>query len=158
MSLECPRRCAWAELCSARRSHYPTHGQNTEKPLPAGIAPVGWNPQRAFHPHEKAPVYAISGYGLKVKIAAPGTMRIAAERDRDTPRIEPAIAGMASPGSEAYSCGKKVENSVAVGPVTIATATLGTNHFRRVTSRADFRLSISKMLEVCKVGSIERAV
>ena len=65
---------------------------------------------------------------LEIKIAAAGTVRESFEDGCHSPRVETALAAVASPRAQTGGSEHEVENSVAVRAEAIVTATLGTDH------------------------------
>jgi hypothetical protein len=101
---------------------------DAEEAVAAGIAAVGGESEPALQKNEGAIFDAITGDMLDIEIAAARAMGEAFEDGSDLPGLKAPIAAVAAPRAQAGDTESEVEDSVAVRPKAIITATLWTNH------------------------------
>src|SRR5580700_7679447 len=96
--------------------------------MAAGVTAVSRKPEPALHRDHRPGFDTFARDMLQVEVPAPGTVSVALENGRDTPTVESAVTGVASPRSQANHAGYEIEQPAAVRTKTIRTATLRTNH------------------------------
>jgi hypothetical protein len=111
-----------------RRPTYPTEGPNTEEALPAGIASVCGQAQKAFGKQQDAPLDPVPRNAFEVEVSAPRAMREARVRDRHAARVEAEFAALAAPGAESAEREEKIRDAAPVRSKAISAAAPWTNH------------------------------
>jgi hypothetical protein len=101
---------------------------DAEELLSAGIATICGNKEQTPEKQQRAFSNPIASDALEIKIPAPGTVRIASERERHAFRVETEIAGMAAPRAQHGQAAEKVRDAGATRAVTIRAAALRANH------------------------------
>jgi hypothetical protein len=108
--------------------HNTPKSQHAKESLAARVAAIGGKLQPSLGANQRAVVHALAGNAFEVEVPAPGAVRETSEGDCDSPCVEPAIAGVASPGFQVSHRKQKIQCTVAVRTKTVCAAALGTYH------------------------------
>jgi len=128
-------RAADVTRCCGR--HNAPKGQRAKKSLAAGVATIGGKLQPSLGGNQRAVLHALAGNMFEVEVSTPGAVRETSEGDCDPPCIEPAIAGVASPGLQVSHRKQKIQCPVTVRTKTIGAAALRTYHLFFAGPRSD---------------------
>ena len=111
-----------------RRWKDPTKPPNAEEALPARIASVGGQAQKAFRKYQGAPVDPVTRNVVEVEVSALGAMREVGVRECHPARVEAEFTGFTAPGTASAQGEEEIRDATPVRTKAICTAALGTNH------------------------------
>jgi hypothetical protein len=102
--------------------------QDAEEFLPARIAAVSGDSEKALQEEQSAPVNPIAIDVLQVEIAASRAVRKTGKWKGHAPGVKAPIASAASPGTQLKEGTEKVRDASAMRTKTFFTSALRTNH------------------------------
>ena len=103
--------------------------KEAKEPLAARIAAIGRNAEPAFQRYQRSVGYAFARERLEVQISAVRAMRIPGKRECDAPRVESAVACVASPRPQREKSAQEIADTLAMRAMAVRAPALRTNHF-----------------------------
>jgi hypothetical protein len=102
--------------------------QQAEEFLAAWVAAIGRKTKKALQDYEGALRDAFAGHVLKIEITATRAVNVMHKGNGNSPGVEPKLAGLASPRTQANQRAEKISYATAMRTKAIATPASRANH------------------------------